>query len=379
MWVRGLTYPPVTLRYMEILTRRGWLTCGQLRAGDETIGFSALTGRSEWTKVTDVLHLGIHPVVRYGNSRVTFTTTPNHRWLMSEDTHPDVVKGFTEIQARGRRDVLILAKEHYAEDGLPITLEEAALLGWIAGDGWEQKAKVVEATGRKKYCPHCGRGEKNKFRPATYFISQTKKENWEIIEAAIDGHGTITRTREYSWPKHPEQIRDHREWRLSAPYARDLTARAGNPKTEGLDMVLRMSSAQRKAWLNAIFLAEGHEGHGSRSIAQDEGPILEAIKVAIYLDGYRPSVYRRKEADRKDVRVGFIKPTLMVRNPGFFYEDAGEQEAWCVTTELGSFTAEQDGHIHLTGGPLATAQGRYVAVPLDLGLIAAQEGFADPY
>lgn len=169
-----------------VLTRRGWLKHDEVQVGDETVGYNPETGYSERTRITAVLHPGVHPVVRYGNSRVEFTTTPNHRWLMSEDTHPGVVKGFTEIQDRGRRDVLVLAKEHHAEDGLPIMLKEAALLGWIGGDGWEVKARVIEATGRNKYCPHCGRGEKNKFRPATYHISQTKEANWVPIEAAVD-------------------------------------------------------------------------------------------------------------------------------------------------------------------------------------------------
>jgi hypothetical protein len=339
---------------MMILTRRGWLKHDEVQVGDQTVGYNETTGRSEWTPVTAVVHPGAHQVVRYGNSRVEFTTTPNQRWLMSEDTNPSEAKGFTRIQDRGKRDVLILAKEHHADDGLPITLEEAALLGWIAGDGWEEKARVSKATGRNAYCPHCGRGQKNRFRPATYFVSQTKKENWDAIEAAIDGHGTVTRTREYSWHG---QARDHREWRLSATYARDLTERAGNPKTDCLNMVLGMSSDQRKAWLNAVFLAEGHEGHGSRSISQNDGPVMEAVKVAIYLEGYRPSINRRKEADRQhELRVAFVKPTLMVRNPGFFYEDAGEQEVWCVTTELGSFTAEQNGHIYLTGNSLPASK-----------------------
>lgn len=46
----------------------------------------------------------------------------------------------------------------------------------------------------------------------------------------------------------------------------------------------------------------------------------------IYLEGYRPSVY--KGADKRygtvNLIIGFVRLTLMVRNPGFFYEDAGE-------------------------------------------------------
>src|SRR5215813_6274480 len=96
---------------MMILTRRGWLKHDEVQVGDQTVGYNETTGRSEWTPVTAVVHPAVHQVVRYGNSRVEFTTTPNHRWLMSEDTNPSAAKGFTRIQDRGKRDVLILAKE----------------------------------------------------------------------------------------------------------------------------------------------------------------------------------------------------------------------------------------------------------------------------
>jgi hypothetical protein len=332
---------------MMILTRRGWLKHDEVQVGDETVGYNPETGYSEWTKITAVLHPGVHRVVRYGNSRVQFTTTPYHRWLMGDFRYPGIVKGFTEIQDRAERDVLLLSKEHRAEDGLPITLEEAALLGWIAGDGWERKAYPKYGTGRRGGSP------------ATFHIGQTKQENWPDIERALAGHGSIVRTRERT--VHGEQRLD-REWRLSAPYVRDLVERAGNPKTDHRAMILGMSSAQRKAWLNAMFLAEGSTdagragrvGDGHRSISQNDGALAETVRLAIYLEGYRPSVYKRadKRYGTENLIIGFVKPTLMVRNPGFFYEEAGEQEVWCVTTELGSFTAEQNGHIHLTGNSL---------------------------
>jgi hypothetical protein len=333
-----------------VLTRRGWLKRDEVRVGDETVGYNPETGYSEWTPITAVLHPGVRRVVRYGNSRVQFTTTPNHRWLMSDDRHPGAAKGFTEIQDRGARDVLILAKEHHAEDGLPVTVEEAALLGWIAGDGWERKAYPKYGTG------HRGGS------PATFHIGQTKQENWPAIDAAVAGHGTVVRTRERM--VQGESRRD-REWRLSAPYARDLAERAGNPKTDHRAMILALSSTQRKAWLGAMFLAEGsiEDNGGRRSISQNDGALAETIRLAIYLEGYRPSVYKR--ADKRygtvNLTIGFVRPTLMIRNPGFFYEDAGEQEVWCVKTELGSFTAEQNGHIHLTGTSFSASKVGIVA------------------
>ena len=338
---------PVSLRYKDVmvLTRRGWLKHDEVRVGDETVGYNTETGFSEWTPITAVIHPGVRRVVRYGNSRVQFTTTPGHRWLMSDDRHPGAAKGFTEIQDRGARDVLILAKEHHAEDGLPVTVEEAALLGWIAGDGWERKAYPKYGTG------HRGGS------PATFHIGQTKQENWLAIDAAVAGHGTVVRTRERMVRG---ELRRDREWRLSAPYARDLAERAGNPKTDHRATILALSSTQRKAWLGAMFLAEGsiEDNGGRRSISQNDGALAETIRLAIYLEGYRPSVYKR--ADKRygtvNLTIGFVRPTLMIRNPGFFYEDAGEQEVWCVTTELGSFTAEQNGHIHLTGTSLSASK-----------------------
>ena len=330
---------------MMVLTRRGWLERDEIRVGDETVGYNAETGYSEWTPITAVIHAGVRQVVRYGNSRVQFTTTPNRRWLVSDERHQGAVKGFTEIQDRGARDVLILAKEHHAEGGLPVTVEEAALLGWIAGDGWERKAYPKYGTGRRGGSP------------ATFHIGQTKEENWSAIDAALAGHGTVVRTRERMVQG---ELRRDREWRLSAPYARDLAERAGNPKTGHRAMILAMSSTQRKAWLGAMFLAEGstEDNGGRRSISQNDGALAETIRLAIYLEGYRPSVYKR--ADKRygtvNLIIGFVRPTLVVRNPGFFYEDAGEQAVWCVVTELGSFTAAQNGHIHLTGNSLPASK-----------------------
>lgn len=342
---------------MMILTRRGWLKHNEVRVGDETVGYNPETGYSEWTKITAVLHPGVHPVVRYGNSQVEFTTTPNHRWLMRDKrvraTRP--AEQMRQIQDRLTDSILILAKPHYAEGGLPITLEEAALLGWIAGDGWERKAYPKYGTGRRGGSP------------ATFHIGQTKQENWPDIEHALAGHGSITRTRERTVRG---ESRMDREWRLNAPYARDLAERAGNPKTDHRAMILAMSSAQRKAWLDAMFLAEGSVDSRThhRSISQNDGSLAETIRLAVYLEGYRPSVYRRtdKRYNTENLIIGFVKPALHVGHPGFFYEGAGEQEVWCVTTELGSFTAEQNGHIHLTGNSLGHGH------PYALGDAAAQ-------
>src|SRR5438874_693698 len=47
---------------MMILTRRGWLKHDEVQVGDQTVGYNETTGRSEWTPVTAVVHLGVHQV-----------------------------------------------------------------------------------------------------------------------------------------------------------------------------------------------------------------------------------------------------------------------------------------------------------------------------
>src|SRR5207244_2360114 len=64
-----------------ILTQRGWLKHNEVRVGDETIGYHALSGHSEWTPITRVVHHEDAPLVSMSNSRWRATTTPNHRWL----------------------------------------------------------------------------------------------------------------------------------------------------------------------------------------------------------------------------------------------------------------------------------------------------------
>ncbi|AUH38893.1 hypothetical protein [Streptomyces sp. CMB-StM0423] len=102
------------------------------------------------------------------------------------------------------------------------------------------------------------------------------------------------------------EARLDREWRLSAPYARDLTERGGNLKVDAIQQVLSMSTEQREAWLTAMIQAEGHVApkKGGRQpitqISQTAGQVAEAIVLAVYLSGRRPSVYVSKRRSSRD-------------------------------------------------------------------------------
>lgn len=139
-------------------------------------------------------------------------------------------------------------------------------------------------------------------------------------------------------------------WRLDYDYAQDLMRRAGHPKERAVAQVLGMSTAQRRAWLDAFIDAEGHRDGDYVSVTQAHGPLLEAAHLAIYLCGYRPRRMERPRENEAWSPTAQISAGRPVVSGSFLNkEDAGHGPVCCVTTELGSWTAEQDSQIFLTG------------------------------
>jgi SLT domain-containing protein len=366
-----------------ILTRRGWLKHDEVQAGDETIGYNPATQRSEWTAITRVVHYDQAPLVRIGNSRWHATVTPNHRWISSpremepaipiDDTATcDLCEWPKGIRRRGAttkgglrihkavahkvpravrperhgptrmvqtqdintRDRLILAAVADTGDGLPITDTEAAILGWLAGDGHIEEGR----------------------RGASMSIAQSKpamvvklRELLVSSEVAVYVDDRPTRMgKQAIGPRHV--------FRFTPAYRRDLLGRAGHPKADAPAMVLAMSASQRRAWLDAFIDAEGHREGGHVTVFQTYGPVLDAAQLAVYLCGYRPRVKDKTVATpgwSPSAAISLNRP--VVSGSYLTREDAGTGDVWCVTTELGTWTAEQDGQVFLTGNSNARA------------------------
>jgi hypothetical protein len=414
-----------------ILTKRGLLKYDGVQVGDETIGFSPTTARSEWTRITHVHHYDESPIVEVGNDRWSARCTPNHRWInqpkirdlaMFEDQcwlcewpnmpppppmptvcpecgwvpnrpggvplHRSRIHGVPGGKASGERErfrrrgktttgglFIHLAKVHgfkiehkftYGHGltetadlnlmgharirvsadadtgaGLPISTTEAELLGWILGDGHIEK-------------PARGRG------------------GIRIIQSKPDGVAELRRLAEKLNVAHSWYYNEPKEeWKAKQPvhilrfgpdYAIDLLKRAGYASP--VVMTLGMSAEQRHAFLNGVIHAEGtsqstggERGGSLTVIPQKYGAKHDAIKLAVFLCGYRPSVFDRSEHDLRNdwAPTGVIGTCRPFITP-LFRKDAGTAEVWCVTTELGTWTAEQNGHIFLTGNSDFNAQ-----------------------
>jgi hypothetical protein len=241
---------------------------------------------------------------------------------------------FVTTEQIDSRDRLVLAVPVDTERRLDVTVREAAILGWIAGDGHVEKIK---------------------YRP-TMSIAQGKPDMVAKLRDLLADvpHSLYVTDRDGCGPRHV--------WRLRHEYAQDLLRRAAHPKSDAVAVVLSMSTEQRAAWLEAITDAEGNRqmrpGYTRPrvKISQTYGTVLDAITIAVYLAGYRPNVRDFEVTNPNWSPSADVFCNRPIVTGGFLTkQDAGRGDVWCVRTELGTWTAREDNQVFLTGNSNAQA------------------------
>jgi hypothetical protein len=357
---------------VEIITRRGWLTYDQLRAGDETIGYNSETGHNEWTPVNEVHVYDDAPLVRLTNKTWEATCTPNHRWVATKHKHVGragkngrtkneylKVDEFIASDAITSRHALRLAAMADLGEGPAISDEEAELLGWVMGDGSVAHIKSKKGSDPEHW--RTGTGSKVSIR-----LYQSKPEHVKAIDALVAGLVFNRATRPMKTPKGQPGL-PLVTWEFSRGYSAELLKRSGYDHKNPVPFVLSLSAEQRAAFIRGLFGAEGTLSGGgtfkgqpgypmTRTYYQNDGAKQDAIILAIYLSGMRPGV---SEADHRGMRVGEYtasKLGAVVRETKPFIggerilrEDAGRGPVWCVSTSLGSWTMRQGRQVMLTG------------------------------
>jgi hypothetical protein len=364
---------------VSVLTRRGWLKWDEVEVGDDTIGYNLDTGFSEWTRINQIVEYEDADLITLSNFHWSVTTTPNHRWISFPAVHkpkkiwegpchlcswPEGVKQTGKTRRLGPHlakkhgirpegsfqensktprwvttenikttDRLLLAAEAKTESTLDITVQEAAILGWVSGDG-----SVEAITNKRRHPRMCI----YQCKPAMVL---KLKELLTDIPHSIGINEYTTKTGEPIGPTHC--------FKFKTAYSTDLLKRVGNPKKNAVEQVLAMSAEQRAAWLEAIIDAEGCKNRNLTRISQNLGAVHDAIALAVYLSGFRPGIciYNKN-------RIGRIKYNpnawISMRDPiigggNLRSTSAGKGGVFCVTTDLGSWTAMQDDCIFLTG------------------------------
>jgi DNA polymerase I-like protein with 3'-5' exonuclease and polymerase domains len=316
----------------EILTRRGWLKHNEVREGDETPAFDG-AGRTVWSKITHVHHLGTQDVYRYGHSRWNFRVTSDHRWLTGKQSKsPNGYKDhrMQETQQIGREQAVYVAGRLDDDQPQLLTDDEVRIISWVQSDGY---LKISEAgTGTAQ-------GSNGSKRLVIMQIMQAKPAYVDEIRSLMVG------------VPHSEAVRpgvNHKEaitWRISSPWARDLMIRAGLMGGGIEDFILRLPARQREIWLDTFWKAEGHYNGKNRIITQKRGEKADAFSLCAALCGYHPRVHNHSDGV---VRIHLGENDHVVTNT-MTMEPEGSEEVWCVTTEHGTWTARQGDRIAVTG------------------------------
>lgn len=234
---------------------------------------------------------------------------------------------------------ICVAAPYKTVDGPNISLCEAELLGWILGDGSIRESsctsgRTSQAGGRK--------------RGLRVTIWQAKKVGVERLRVLLRDIDHVERSRRGNASY----------FDLSPSYSRGLFQRAGYHSGELDAFVLRLSHAQRAAFVEGVFGAEGYtDSEGGKHIGQNSGEKLEAIRLAILLLGFSPSKTvndTRGNAVNYDVRFRqpFVTGQRIVKRP------VHSAPVWCIKTELGSWVMRQGDTMSITGNTLYGISGR---------------------
>ena len=356
----------------EILTQRGWLSHDEVVVGDQTIGFNPVTRRSEWTRITQVVHYDDADVVRLSNSHRSFDTTPNHRWACEEEKAPrhrrtKIVSPrtprFVETQNHPQGGLrIILAAKSSVGGTLDITDQEAAILGWVFGDG-----NIYQ--GRYTGSPSQGR---DGWRvAASMYIGQIKPE---LIPKIDDLLSAVPHTRHVA--KSPTCNGYFGvTWNLDPAWCRSLFQRInvwqpdvgarniGDLVFDPWQFACALSPSQRDAMVETLHMAEGNIGevgaaHGRMTMSQaNDSPVKDLMIALGYLTGryvkvrYRPvdetgHGWTRKLCASISYQKAFLTGQRSRITP------LKRQPVWCVQTDLGTWTMRQDETPVLTGNTI---------------------------
>lgn len=235
------------------------------------------------------------------------------------------------------RDRLLLAAPADTGPGLPVTVQEAAILGWVAGDGHVEQYRDVP------------RGRKS----PSMSIAQSKPAMVRTLQLLLRGVPHARYSDERPTRMGNVACGPRIQFRLTPEYAQDLLARAGHPKNGAVEQVLKMSARQRAAWLQAISEAEGSlDRDGKVTIYQEPGQVQEGTALALYLSGQRPRIGVVNRPNRPETWApeGWVRGNIpVITGSSLHRQDASTGEVWCVTTEFGSWTARHQDHMFLTG------------------------------
>ena len=114
----------------ELLTRYGWMSLTDIKAGDEVAAYYPERGTISFANVEDVVEPYEATVARLRD----IEATPDHRMYVKPSGGGQFkIERWGDVISGASREVKTSSR--IATDGLPLTCDEIALLVWVQGDG----------------------------------------------------------------------------------------------------------------------------------------------------------------------------------------------------------------------------------------------------
>ena len=323
--------------YTEILTPNGWKKHNELKVGDAIINYNPKSKLLEEDMIIDYTLPHTQQVIRMKTKHNwCVDSTLEHRWYCDKRTD-------TGKTGRIYRSCVVLTKDIHSEHRIltsakfksngNLSEDEAALLGWIFSDG---TLRISPRTGRTAQ----GKLSERQFYGAVLIQKKYTEEIKKLLkQLKIKTHLRINKEKVHYWCLSSMDIR---------PIFHKANIYSNNINYEKL--VLGFSSKARKAFLNAVCLAEGTIRHNNTwRIAQNSGSFCEAIKLAGFLCGYDIRTTKVISRTGKQHEQITLRTRPYVTGQRIVKENLGEQLVWCVTTNNKTVVIRQRDTISISG------------------------------
>jgi DNA polymerase I-like protein with 3'-5' exonuclease and polymerase domains len=335
------------------LTSTGWKSYDELQIGDLVLGRDGDV--LHWTPVLEKMQFKDAELIAMSNNHFRSVSTPNHRWVGERRSERRPLGHYWEERQDlttatiGSEDRIFLSFPLESEGELNISPDEAALIAWLLSDGHTVRGKFVGASSQ-------GIGGWRVQFDAR--LHQSKPVGVEEIFLLLKRLGVDFRHRVRPTMKSVggADLLPVQEWVIAPQFMRDLWKRGELDRRSLSEFVLGLSGEAIHAFVRAAWLAEGWLNGGVPILSQNEGPVLEAFRLAIFLSGKFPlqssnGVYN----DTENFNLLFGKP--YVTGQRLKKHSVPNADVWCIRTELGSWVMRQDEQIMLTGNSIVYGVG----------------------
>lgn len=348
---KGGTFACVPVSSTKVLTRFGWKSYHEISVGDEIMTYNTEKGVNEFSPIEAIHYFEDKPVIRMGNNEWSADSTEEHRWYVKrrtgkKHTRREVMEFRTTKEIKSECKIITSAS-YVGNTSSLLTTDEARLLAWILSDesySWS-KVNAVKAV----------------------IIQSEKKYTKEIEELLTRLQGDFSKTFKkdsskenpcYAYTVKPEVFKEL--W--------DKCNFTKFSKKENLpieEVILQLGNKELSAFLESFIQADGtsNKGKGGDVVYQNEGAVLDAVKLCATLLGFTTSesIKKTNYPTDKVCKVLTLRKKRHIGSTKFKKEVIGVEPTFCVTTKNSTFLMKQGEVITITGNCIFGASGKKIA------------------